>query len=129
MPLKKELFEYVKLDDADIVKDDLEKTSRAFTCAIDEVQTMLELHKEKHELIRDARAQTKEFLSELKFVNDALLKKIFKECIGKRAVKRPLPKIKLRAEYEPEKLAISSKQALKCLQKNLAELKKELRVE
>lgn len=130
MPLKKELFEYIKLEYPDIIKADLKSTAIDLNNAILEAKEQLELQHEKHIAIDEAKKISKAILKDIKILNEDLLRGTFKEVIGKRKVERPLPKIELKTEAlavpAPEKLTSEGRAALKHLRRNLVELKKEL---
>jgi len=130
MPLQKELFEYVKLEEPETLRHNLTSASDDFEAAINEAKSEMKLHQEKHELIDAALKICKEIEAGIKELNKYLLKQSFKNIIGKREIKKPLPKVDLKKELKPKiKTSVEPKEALRTLRKNLSDLKRELGIE
>lgn len=132
MPLKKELFEFVKLTEPELITADLKEISFKLNSAIQDVDEEFELHHKKFKEIAKAKQFSKELTSDLKIINTAMLKNIFKEEIKTEKVKAPIKQIELKPympELEKFKPQISPEDAIRNLKRNLYELKKELGVE
>jgi len=127
MPLRKELFEYVKLEEPDTIKSDLSAISIDFEKAMAEAKKELELQQEKHAAIDEARKISRSILDDLKILNKDLLRKTFEKIIGKRKT-APLKKEEVEEVLKEAEFAISGEEAIRRLQKNLEDLKRELGV-
>ena len=125
MPLRKELFEYVEVEDLDLINSDLRRTSSDFQNAMHEVEEQLGLDNEKHITIKEAIVISKSLLGDIKLLNEDLLKKVFKSTLSKKEHKLTL---ELRPVIRKES-TIEGKDAMKHLRRNLSDLKNELGVE
>jgi len=111
---RKEFYEYVELEDHDLIVNDLTKSSADFNSAISKGNEMLQLDTEKHEQVAKAKELVKEAILIVNNIAKLMHKKVFESMLRKPHREPVQPKTPVRKQ--------KSQVAIKELKRSLDEL-------
>ena len=123
----KEAFEYVLVKDHSTIVDDLKQSSTDLQNSISEALETAQLSEQKHEFVQQAIETSDQISADIRnLMKDMPVKEPHRRpATYKPIITRPRPT----KPSEERELLVKSKHALESLQKNIAELKSELRRE
>lgn len=123
---KREDFEYVEVKEPRILDFDLKKSSDNFQASMGKASELAGLQADKHSAVDDAEELVRGLLVDLKKLDQLMMRGTMNELIEKGHFRKKMEAELKALEKQPEGELAPGANALKNLQRNLAELRAQL---